>query len=148
MNRMKHFMYTCIYLEALWLWRKKIFRTKWNRINRVFHNVYSETPVLLDFFGESKLRYRTHEKVIARTQGEIRVIKRKLLHGRHGSSEHAPADECEHDCLYIQRNYVIVSQNRGLRDWSASRDNWRSYRIGSCCRDISPWVRYDYIRRY
>lgn len=85
-------------------------------INRVFYGVYSKTPVLLDFFRESKLRYRTREKVIARMHGEIRVIKRKLLHGRHRDGEHAPADECEHDCLYIQRNYVIVSQNRGLRD--------------------------------
>lgn len=82
----------------------------------VFCGVCSEIPVLLDFFRESKLRYRTREKVIARTHGEIRVIKRKLLHGKHRSGEHAPTDECEHDCLYIQRNYVIVSQNRGLQD--------------------------------
>lgn len=62
--------------------------------------------------------YGTREKVTARTKArrEIRVIKRELLYGSHRDGEHASTDECEHDRLYIQRNYVIVSQNRGLRD--------------------------------
>lgn len=50
--------------------------------------------------------YGTREKVTARR--EIRVIKRELLYGSHRDGEHASTDECEHDRLYIQRNYVIV----------------------------------------
>lgn len=69
---------------------------------------------LIFFLCNFSMYHGTREKVIA--WREIRVIKRELLYGSHRDGEHTSTDECEHDRLYIQRNYVIVSQNRGLRD--------------------------------
>jgi len=70
--------------------------------------------LLRDSFRRAERVPRKHAEKLR--GGRAATIKREPLYGRHRGEHRAPSDEYERIRMYIQRNYVIVSQNRGLRD--------------------------------